>query len=126
LVCSRCDQIRNAAATPGGEAGPRLESLEYEVVAAPNGLVAMDRLRQGTRPDAILLDLMMPVMDGYQLLLELRKNATLASIPVVVITAAGNARVEAEKLGVAGHLQKPFKVDELLAMIERIRGSAAR
>lgn len=98
-----------------------LEHMQYEVAAAPHGLEAMNILRKGARPDVIFLDLMMPEMDGYEFLLELRKHSELTTIPVVIITAAGNAQSEATKLGATGHLQKPFKVDELLAAIDDIR-----
>jgi len=97
-----------------------LETMQFAVVAAPDGLEALNKLREGARPDMIFLDLMMPVMDGYEFMLELRKHAVLAKIPIVIITAAGNARGEAQKLGAAGHLQKPFKIDELFATIDRL------
>ena len=105
--------------------GELLEHMEFDVAAASDGLDALKMLRKGARPDVIFLDLMMPVMDGYEFLVELRSRAALAAIPIVIITAAGNARGEAAKLGAAGHLQKPFKLDELLATIERIRDGAS-
>ena len=97
-----------------------LGRMRYDVVAASHGLDALARLRSGIRPDVILLDLMMPVMDGYEFVLEVRKHLAFATIPIVVITAAGNARVEATKVSAAGHIQKPFKADELVAALERI------
>ena len=103
-----------------------LELEGYRVSAVKNGKEALEWLRNSKeKPSLILLDLMMPVMDGYEFLVELRSRAALAAIPIVIITAAGNARGEAAKLGAAGHLQKPFKLDELLATIERIRDGAS-
>jgi len=100
-----------------------LEHMKYDVAVAADGLDAMRQLRKGARPAVILLDLMMPVMDGYEFLVELRRQTALARIPIVVITAAGNAAAEASKLGATGHIQKPFKLDELLATISRVRGA---
>jgi hypothetical protein len=56
------------------------------VVEAENGLVGLERLAEGT-PDVILLDLMMPEMDGFEFLAQLRKNKAWRSIPVIVVTA---------------------------------------
>ena len=100
--------------------GEILATLKYDVTVASHGLDALTQLRVGVRPDVILLDLMMPVMDGYEFILELRRHAALATIPILVITAAGNAQVEAAKIAAAGHIQKPFKANELLAAIDQI------
>ena len=97
-----------------------LERLNYRVSLATSGLDALRQLRLGARPAVILLDLMMPDMDGYQLLVELRRDAALARIPVLVITAAGDARSEASKLQVAGYLQKPCSSEEIVTTIERV------
>src|SRR5262245_34540626 len=63
----------------------------YDVALAQNGVEALAKLRAGPRPSVILLDLMMPVMDGWQFRSEQKKDGTLAAIPVIVITAAGSA-----------------------------------
>ena len=88
-----------------------LELLEEEgctVVSAPNGREALDRLREGLRPDVILLDLVMPVMNGWEFRREQLANDNLKSIPVVVLTAAGfpSSRVKAE-LGEIEFVPKP-------------------
>jgi len=97
--------------------------MKYHVAMATHGLDALTQLRNGPRPDVILLDLMMPVMDGFEFLVEMRKDPALGEIPVVIITAAGNAKNEAAKVRAAGHIQKPFKLDELVALIQTLRGA---
>jgi CheY-like chemotaxis protein len=63
-----------------------LEPQQWQIVEAENGQIGLDRLRQH-QPDVILLDLMMPEMDGFQLVAELQRNAAWRQIPVIVITA---------------------------------------
>jgi CheY-like chemotaxis protein len=65
-----------------------------------------------------LLDLMMPVMDGLEFRAEQQKDPTLATIPVVVITASGNARERAKSMHANAMIQKPIALDTLLATIE--------
>jgi CheY-like chemotaxis protein len=99
-----------------------IELLEYRgylVVGAANGREALDRLRSSTRPALILLDLMMPVMDGWQFRAEQLRDPSLAPIPVVVISADGNVPQKAAAIGVASYLQKPVEADALLSAIER-------
>lgn len=96
-----------------------LKHLEYDVTVALHGLDALAQLRSGVRPDVILLDLMMPVMDGFEFVAEIRKQRAFADIPLLVTTAAGNAAVEAAKVTAAGHVQKPFHTEELLSAIRQ-------
>ena len=67
-----------------------LEDEGYRVLTADNGRDALETLAGGAAPRVILLDLMMPVMDGWQFRIEQKKDPLLAAIPVVVITAAGD------------------------------------
>ena len=92
----------------------------YDVATAANGLAARDWLRS-TRalPALILLDLMMPVMDGWLFRAEQLLDAALASIPVIVLSGAGDVRKEAAALGAVAYVTKPFKLDALLGMLER-------
>jgi CheY-like chemotaxis protein len=95
-----------------------LESDGYQVSTAANGRSALERLRGGERPCVILLDLMMPVMDGWQFREEQRRDGTLADIPVVVCTAAGET-AQNSALGAAELLSKPVETDDLLAAVRR-------
>lgn len=97
-----------------------LEDEGYVVSAASDGQQGLVLLRDATpKPDLILLDLMMPIMNGFQFREEQRKDPALCSIPVVVITADVNARAKAEGLGAAGFVQKPVKIQPLLDVIEQ-------
>ncbi len=96
-----------------------LEDEGFSVAAAADGREALQHLR-GTaqRPDLIVLDLMMPIMNGFQFLEEQLKDAVLARIPVLVVTADANARAKAEGLGARGFVQKPVKIQPLLDIIQ--------
>src|SRR5215207_5223374 len=83
----------------------------YQTATARNGLEALDQLHSGARPDLILLDLMMPVMDGWELRRVLLDEPELASIPVILVSSARDLARECASLGVAGHITKPFQVD---------------
>jgi CheY-like chemotaxis protein len=85
----------------------------YEVVCAENGVQALDALRKNRRPDLVLLDLMMPVMSGWEVLEEIQADDQLARIPVVVVSAM-NAP------GVREHLAKPIDLDRLLDTVGRL------
>jgi CheY-like chemotaxis protein len=95
----------------------------YSVSAAADGREALDLLRgAGRRPDIILLDLMMPVMNGFQFREEQLKEPALAAIPVLIVTADANARSKAETLNAAGFVQKPLKIQPLLDLLETLLG----
>lgn len=96
------------------------EAEGYEVYCASNGQEALDFLR--TTPvklDLILLDLMMPVMDGYQFRKEQMADTKIADIPVVVVTADGNAKAKALQLGVKDSYNKSSGVDIFLDVVKR-------
>jgi CheY-like chemotaxis protein len=89
----------------------------HEVMTASNGLEALQILRDGWSPCMVLLDLMMPVMDGY-LFLEARKNdPILLSIPITVITAG--RQVDVTRLEDATLVSKPIRLPALMALIEK-------
>jgi CheY-like chemotaxis protein len=91
----------------------------YEIAGAANGEEALALL--GQRPvSLVLLDLMMPVMNGFQFLAELAKDPVHASIPVVAVTGAGPSVLESLPLSVP-ILKKPFAANELMHTIERYR-----
>jgi CheY-like chemotaxis protein len=94
----------------------------YPVLAATNGQEALSVITT-QRPALVLLDLNMPVMSGWDLIERLRTSAI--SVPVVLVTAGQLAREEAARLNVAGHLAKPFNLDDLLAIVARFAVRAA-
>ncbi len=102
-----------------------LERHGYAVALARDGLEALERLAE-RRPAALLLDIEMPRMDGFELLAALRADAGLSDLPVVMITSriAGRHRERAQQLGVLGYLCKPFDEEVLLAMLARLQGAA--
>ena len=95
----------------------------YRTVAASNGREALDYLRGPERPELILLDLMMPVMNGWQLLASLRQTAGLAAVPVVLLSADADLKQRARELGVAGYVRKPVDVETLLNVVRRHIGA---
>lgn len=97
-------------------------SEDYEVSCAENGQQAWDMLQDRTaRYSLILLDLQMPVMDGYQLLEKLRKKEEQKKTPVIVMTADASAEVSSIKLGAVDFLTKPYDMPEVIrARCQRI------
>jgi CheY-like chemotaxis protein len=93
-----------------------LQEEGYSVVRASHGGEALRMLREGPRPSLILLDLMMPVMDGWQFRAEQRKDPALASIPVVVISATGKDE-KVSTLGAVQFLKKPIRLEQLLEAV---------
>jgi len=96
-----------------------LEDEGYAVASAANGEEALRYLRSHPSPSLILLDLMMPGMDGVEFRAEQQRDAQLSGIPVIVVTASGNARERARAMQVDGMIQKPIALDALLETIER-------
>ncbi len=92
----------------------------FRVRAAGNGQEALDDLRREPPPDLILLDLMMPVMDGLQFQYALRLEAELSHIPILVISGDSNLAQEAERIHASGYLLKPIQIDRLLALVRKI------
>ena len=100
-----------------------MESLDdhgYEACCVTNGREALEFLRTHPAPRVILLDLMMPVMDGFQFRVEQQEDTRLARIPVVVISAGGNCQEAATAMGATSCLRKPFRLDELLAALDAL------
>lgn len=94
------------------------ETLSYEgydVALAENGLEGLEVLRERSRPHVILLDLLMPVMSGWQFRQEQLADPSLAGIPVVVVSASppGDARPDR-------YLPKPFSIDALLSAVAEL------
>ena len=106
--------------------GEGLREEGLEVAAAQNGRDALDMLRDGLRPSFIVLDLMMPVMDGWDFRHEQLLDPALSEIPVVVITATGfSANTIRAQLGRVHVLPKPVPYLALLALVRRRTGPPA-
>jgi CheY-like chemotaxis protein len=100
-----------------------LEGEGYSVVEAGDGAEALTRLQTSEPVALILLDLMMPVMNGWEFRDAQARDPRLASIPVVVITADNSAVHQAARAGVAGCLLKPLEFPELLSYVGRYCGA---
>lgn len=98
-----------------------LQEDGYAVDSASNGAEALERLAGDAAPSLILLDLMMPVMDGWTFRSAQRRDPRLAEIPVLVISAGHGADTRSvSALGVSGFLPKPFDVDTLMENVHRL------
>jgi two-component system response regulator MprA len=100
-----------------------LEAAGYSVVAAENGLTAIELLRGGLRPDLIMLDLMMPVMNGSEFRAAQLQDPALRSIPILLLSAHPTLRARAAELGISAYLDKPFDIDDLLQRIKEHEAS---
>lgn len=91
-----------------------LEELDYELITASNGQEALDKIK-GQQPDLILLDLMMPVLDGFAVLSEIKGDNDLRDIPVIIVSAASDSRsiVKGIKQGADDYITKPIDADHL-------------
>jgi two-component system response regulator len=119
LVVEDDDAIRNLVTEV-------LEDGGYAVRGATNGAEALEQLRQ-SRPDLIVLDLMMPVMDGWTFVEQCRRMQFCGDVPIVVTSASHDLPRTAERLrsmGVRTCLAKPFDVDGLLALVQRYAPAA--
>jgi CheY-like chemotaxis protein len=92
----------------------------YDVTPAANGREALERLRAAPH-DLVVLDLMMPVMTGWEFREEQLRDASIAAVPVIVVSAARAPR----PLTAAATLPKPFDLQEILDLAERFAGPPA-
>jgi two-component system, chemotaxis family, chemotaxis protein CheY len=88
----------------------------YHVVLARNGREGLDRA-DASHPSLMLVDLMMPVMDGWQFVRACRERGTHAGTPVIILSAARNVEQTVQDLGVQAVLSKPFNLDYLLDLV---------
>ncbi len=88
----------------------------YQVMSAAGGEEAL-ALSRTWHPTLVLLDMRMPAMDGWAVARALHESGS--RVPIVIMTAAENARRWADEIGAAGHLAKPFALDELISCVER-------
>lgn len=95
-----------------------IESRGPRVVNAEHGLDALEKLEQIAPPCLIIVDLMMPVMDGWRLRAELLARPALASIAVVLLSGIADLEAEAKSLDVVGYLRKPLDLAALCRVID--------
>jgi len=91
-----------------------MNSEHVTVLRASNGFEALNHLENGSRIDVILLDLAMPVMDGFETLRRIKSNEMWSHIPVIVVTANGEEKQHALRDGANDFLSKPFDIEELI------------
>jgi two-component system, chemotaxis family, chemotaxis protein CheY len=100
-----------------------LEAEGFEIRRARNGKEALEKLAPDP-PQLILLDLMMPVMDGWEFAQRMRQRPEVAGIPIIVLSADRNVGSKATDIGAVGHLAKPFELNDLLDMVRHSLGQA--
>jgi len=100
-----------------------LEDGDYQVIYTSDGKEALEKIKL-EKPDLILLDVVMPKMDGFQVLSELRRDFRLKDTPVIMLTAKGQEvdREKGKKLGANDYIVKPFSPSELLTKVGEILG----
>jgi DNA-binding response OmpR family regulator len=99
--------------------GQILREWGYAVDEARDGQTALS-LARSVRPDLMLVDLMMPVMDGWTLIRRLRDEKVAEGVPLVVFSADRDAREKARHLDAQAALRKPFQLEELQDVVERL------
>lgn len=99
----------------------RLRKTGYEVITATNGQNGLDLIKK-EKPDLVLLDLRLPILDGDEVCRRLKADDKLKSIPVILITATSSVSKIAEKtkeLGADDYMMKPFDPEELLKKVKK-------
>ena len=112
LVVEDDDDVRDAVSASLRDEG-------YEVAEAENGRLALEWLKSNADPCLVLLDLWMPVMSGIELHEVMAQDPRLSGVPLVVVSAAGDAKDRAQQMGALGYLRKPLDLHDLLATVER-------
>ncbi|MBK8978682.1 MAG: response regulator [Planctomycetes bacterium] len=97
-----------------------LEAAGFRVEAADNGEEGIEKARK-LRPDLVLLDIMMPGIDGWETLTRLKRDPDTSGIPVIIFTAREHARghQKSTEMGAADYFRKPFEPDELIELVEK-------
>jgi CheY-like chemotaxis protein len=100
-----------------------LEDSNYQIITASNGKEALDRI-QSEQPDLVLLDLSMPVLDGFAVLAQVKANQVLRDIPVIIISAEHDSKsvVKGIKQGAEDYLTKPVDADLLVKKVKEFLG----
>jgi CheY-like chemotaxis protein len=101
-----------------------LEDAGYRVATAANGRQGLERLAEAPRPDLVLLDMMMPVMNGPAMLAAMAADPELDGVPVIVLSSLPEEAVRERAKGVATILRKPYTAAAILDAITRVLGEA--
>ncbi|MCM8710483.1 response regulator transcription factor [Clostridium sp. SYSU_GA19001] len=98
-----------------------LENNGYRVICASNGMEAL-KLAKSEKPDLVLLDLMLPGIDGYDVCKEIRRENSISNMPIIMITAKSEEldKILGLELGADDYMTKPFSVRELLARVKAL------
>lgn len=101
-----------------------LRSRGYTVLSATSGAEGLGLLQQGEGIDVVLVDIMMPEMDGYEVLARMRGQPQLEHVPVIAVTAQAMVgdREKVLEAGADAYVSKPIDVDELFSVLERWKG----
>lgn len=101
-------------------ARPRLEHAGYKMISAPDGIQGI-RAAIDEKPDLILLDILMPQMDGYETCERLKKEPQTKDIPVIIVTAVGSKGLadNCKFVGADDYIRKPYNPEELIAKIKK-------
>jgi CheY-like chemotaxis protein len=98
-----------------------LELEGYEVELARDGVEAIQKV-SAHPPALLLLDIMMPQMDGFAVAAELQRQGWHPAIPIIVLTADGRAAAKAAQIGAQGYVQKPFALETFIKEVTRVVG----
>lgn len=103
-----------------------LEDEGFRVVKAAHGGQALDRLASEAPPDLIISDFMMPIMDGPTFAVKLRTDTAMAGIPIIMMSAMPEARVRDRFGDYAAFIQKPFRLTDVIELVEQVLTDAGR
>ena len=100
-----------------------LEEEGYQIICVFDGREALEKIGK-EKPDLVLLDIIMPKMDGFEVLSELKKDSRTKEIPIIVLTAKGQKldKDKGRRLGAEDYIIKPFSPSHLLRKIEEVLG----
>jgi len=100
-----------------------LEGEDYQVIDASDGKEALEKIKR-EKPDLVLLDIIMPKMDGFEVLSEVKKDPKTKEIPIIMLTAKGQKldKDKGRRLGAQDYIVKPFSPSHLLIKIEEVSG----
>lgn len=100
-----------------------LEDSNYQIIVATNGREALDKIKRD-QPDLVLLDLMMPILDGFEVLAQVKADQVLRDIPVIIVSASNDSKsvVRGIKQGAEDYITKPIDADHLVKKLKEYLG----